>query len=119
MNDPLYNHVVFGPEKGKGGRIGKTDEQLIQDLISIHNAENWLGLDEEGGGVGVGPLSAIAVVSQQQQHIGGGSADQQGGGVTKADKGTHKNDRIAIVTQPLYSQFFFFLYCRFWIFPER
>jgi len=45
MNDPLYNHLVFGPEKGKGGNIGKTDEKLIADLISIHNAENWLGMD--------------------------------------------------------------------------
>ncbi|RZF46026.1 hypothetical protein LSTR_LSTR004739 [Laodelphax striatellus] len=45
VNDPLYNHTVFGPEKGKGGRIGKTDEELIRDLISIHNAENWLGMD--------------------------------------------------------------------------
>ncbi|XP_050528832.1 pseudouridylate synthase RPUSD2-like [Daktulosphaira vitifoliae] len=44
-NDPLYNHVVFGPEKGRGGIIGKTDEQLIHDLINIHNAENWLGMD--------------------------------------------------------------------------
>lgn len=44
-NDPLYNHVVFGPEKGRGGVIGKTDEQLIHDLINIHNAENWLGMD--------------------------------------------------------------------------
>ena len=47
VNDPLYNHSVFGPEKGRGGNIGKSDEQLIQDLISIHNAENWLGLDDE------------------------------------------------------------------------
>ena len=45
MNDPLYNHVVFGPTKGKGGLIGKSDDQLIQDLIAIHNAENWLGMD--------------------------------------------------------------------------
>ena len=45
MNDPLYNHVVFGPSKGKGGNIGKSDDQLIQDLIAIHNAENWLGMD--------------------------------------------------------------------------
>ena len=45
MNDPLYNHVVFGPTKGKGGIIGKSDDQLIQDLIAIHNAENWLGMD--------------------------------------------------------------------------
>ncbi|XP_021913301.1 uncharacterized protein C18B11.02c-like isoform X3 [Zootermopsis nevadensis] len=45
VNDPLYNHTVFGPEKGRGGNIGKTDEELIQDLINIHNAENWLGMD--------------------------------------------------------------------------
>ena len=45
MNDPLYNHIVFGPDKGKGGVIGKTDDKLITDLISIHNAENWLGMD--------------------------------------------------------------------------
>ena len=46
INDPLYNHEVFGPAKGKGGDIGgKTDEQLVKDLINIHNAENWLGID--------------------------------------------------------------------------
>lgn len=46
MNDPLYNHEVFGPVKGRGGDIGgKTDDQLVKDLINIHNAENWLGID--------------------------------------------------------------------------
>lgn len=46
VNDPLYNHEVFGPNKGKGGDLGgKTDEQLVRDLIHIHNAENWLGMD--------------------------------------------------------------------------
>lgn len=45
VNDPLYNHTVFGPERGRGGNIGKSDEDLIRDLISIHNAENWLGID--------------------------------------------------------------------------
>ena len=45
MNDPLYNHTVFGEDKGKGGNLGKSDEKLIADLISIHNAENWLGMD--------------------------------------------------------------------------
>ncbi|KAL7738931.1 hypothetical protein ACLKA6_016931 [Drosophila palustris] len=48
VNDPLYNHEVFGPLKGRGGDIGgKTDDQLINDLIVIHNAENWLGIDKE------------------------------------------------------------------------
>lgn len=33
MNDPLYNHTVFGPGKGKGGLIGKSDDKLIQVKI--------------------------------------------------------------------------------------
>ncbi|XP_025829384.1 uncharacterized protein C18B11.02c [Agrilus planipennis] len=46
VNDPLYNHDVFGPNKGKNGDFGgKTDEELVRDLIHIHNAENWLGMD--------------------------------------------------------------------------
>ncbi|XP_017042841.1 RNA pseudouridylate synthase domain-containing protein 2 isoform X2 [Drosophila ficusphila] len=47
-NDPLYNHEVFGPLKGQGGDIGGiSEEQLINNLITIHNAENWLGLEGE------------------------------------------------------------------------
>ncbi|GBP82827.1 RNA pseudouridylate synthase domain-containing protein 2 [Eumeta japonica] len=46
VNDPLYNHPVFGPLRGRGGDTGgKSDEQLVRDLIAIHNAENWLGVD--------------------------------------------------------------------------
>ncbi|XP_071743463.1 pseudouridylate synthase RPUSD2 isoform X5 [Lepeophtheirus salmonis] len=52
INDPLYNHAVFGPLKGKGGNIGKTDDELIQDLIFIHNAENWLGIDDNSPSAG-------------------------------------------------------------------
>ena len=44
--------MVFGDEKGKNGNIGKTDEELIHDLISIHNAENWLGADSDDFGAG-------------------------------------------------------------------
>ena len=58
MNDPLYNHSVFGPEKGRYGNIGKSDEQLIQDLIAIHNAENWLGMDIDADGGGTGGSAA-------------------------------------------------------------
>lgn len=51
VNDPLYNHEVFGPMKGRGGDLGgKTDEQLVHDLINIHNAENWLGMDGDSDG---------------------------------------------------------------------
>lgn len=41
QNDPLYNDTVFGPQKGRNGNFGKTDEELVRDLIHAHNAENW------------------------------------------------------------------------------
>jgi len=46
-NDPLYNDTIFGPEKGRGGNFGKTDDQLVQDLIYAHNAENWQKANSE------------------------------------------------------------------------
>ncbi|XP_063708142.1 pseudouridylate synthase RPUSD2-like [Culicoides brevitarsis] len=46
VNDPLYNHTVFGPTKGKDGDFGgQTDDELIARLIEIHNAENFLGIE--------------------------------------------------------------------------
>ncbi|XP_071447087.1 pseudouridylate synthase RPUSD2-like [Hetaerina americana] len=52
VNDPLYNSTVFGPNKGRGGDFGgKTDDELIRDLISVHNAENWLGVLESDADV--------------------------------------------------------------------
>ena len=62
INDPLYNHQVFGPEKGKGGNIGKTNDQLIKDLITLHNAENWLGIDDTAVGDKDGPLIPLATI---------------------------------------------------------
>ncbi|XP_004529442.1 RNA pseudouridylate synthase domain-containing protein 2-like [Ceratitis capitata] len=54
VNDPLYNHEVFGPLKGRGGDIGgRTDEELVKDLIHVHNAENWLGVDGDFGSEGL------------------------------------------------------------------
>ena len=37
---------MFGPNKGKGGDIGKSDDDLVKELIEIHNSENWLGENE-------------------------------------------------------------------------
>ena len=45
-NDPLYNSDIFGPEKGKGGNLGKSREKLVEDLIEHHTVENWVNSDE-------------------------------------------------------------------------
>ncbi|PAA58471.1 hypothetical protein BOX15_Mlig008671g2, partial [Macrostomum lignano] len=41
-NDPLYNSEVWGPEKGRGGRFGKPNEQLLADLMRLHDSDNFL-----------------------------------------------------------------------------
>jgi len=45
-NDPLYNSTIFGPEKGKNGVIGKTQDELIAELIKNHQIENWIKTEE-------------------------------------------------------------------------
>jgi len=45
-NDPLYNSDIFGPEKGKGGNLGKSRDKLVEDLIEYHTVENWINSDE-------------------------------------------------------------------------
>ncbi|XP_076321396.1 pseudouridylate synthase RPUSD2-like [Tachypleus tridentatus] len=50
VNDPLYNHEVFGPNKGKGGDLGKSREQLLEDLIKVHTVENWLNDEDTSSG---------------------------------------------------------------------
>ncbi|XP_055370718.1 pseudouridylate synthase RPUSD2-like [Condylostylus longicornis] len=64
INDPLYNHEVFGPKKGKGGDIGgKSDEQLVKDLIEIHNAENWLSAERDSSPFQVSDVNIENIIS--------------------------------------------------------
>ncbi|XP_006883288.1 PREDICTED: RNA pseudouridylate synthase domain-containing protein 2 [Elephantulus edwardii] len=46
LNDPLYNSVVWGPSRGQGGNIPKTDEELLQDLMAEHQAKQSLDMME-------------------------------------------------------------------------
>ncbi|PSN41924.1 hypothetical protein C0J52_06816 [Blattella germanica] len=42
VKDPLYNNTVFGPEKGKAGITGKTDEHLMNNIIDLQHKKNHL-----------------------------------------------------------------------------
>ena len=36
VNDPLYNHPVFGPARGRGGDFGgKPEDQLVAELLEV------------------------------------------------------------------------------------
>ncbi|KFV94381.1 RNA pseudouridylate synthase domain-containing protein 2, partial [Eurypyga helias] len=50
VNDPIYNMEAWGPDKGKGGRIDKTDEELLKALVEEHRSKqslDILGISEE------------------------------------------------------------------------
>ncbi|XP_051477160.1 pseudouridylate synthase RPUSD2 [Apus apus] len=50
VNDPIYNLEAWGPERGKGGKIGKTDEELLKALVEEHRSKqslDILGISEE------------------------------------------------------------------------
>lgn len=44
VNDPIYNTDAWGPARGKGGNINKTDEELLRSLVEVHLSKQSLGL---------------------------------------------------------------------------
>ncbi|NXD17017.1 RUSD2 protein, partial [Nothocercus nigrocapillus] len=50
VNDPIYNMKAWGPERGKGGKIDKTDDELLEALVEEHRSKqslDVLGISEE------------------------------------------------------------------------
>nr|XP_042131894.1 RNA pseudouridylate synthase domain-containing protein 2 isoform X3 [Peromyscus maniculatus bairdii] len=44
LNDPIYNSAAWGPSRGQGGHIPKTDEELLRDLVAEHQAKESLNV---------------------------------------------------------------------------
>lgn len=44
VNDPIYNTDAWGPKKGKGGHINKTDDELLRALVEEHLSKQSLGI---------------------------------------------------------------------------
>lgn len=54
LNDPIYGSHAWGPHRGKGGLVGKSDEELFQALVEENRSqENSLLLDLMDDCVGV------------------------------------------------------------------
>ncbi|KAM4723671.1 pseudouridylate synthase RPUSD2 isoform 2-T2 [Anableps anableps] len=44
LNDPIYGSHAWGPHRGKGGLVGKSDEELLQALVEEHRSQEKLHL---------------------------------------------------------------------------
>ncbi|XP_062296482.1 RNA pseudouridylate synthase domain-containing protein 2 [Scomber scombrus] len=44
INDPIYGSSAWGPHRGKGGLVGKSNEELLQALVDEHQSQESLYL---------------------------------------------------------------------------
>ncbi|XP_044021959.1 RNA pseudouridylate synthase domain-containing protein 2 isoform X2 [Siniperca chuatsi] len=44
LNDPIYGSSAWGPHRGKGGLVGKSNEELLQALVEEHRSQESLHL---------------------------------------------------------------------------
>lgn len=44
LNDPIYGSSAWGPHRGKGGQVGKSNEELLQALVEEHRSQESLHL---------------------------------------------------------------------------
>lgn len=44
VNDPIYNTDAWGPNKGKGGKINKTNDELLKALVEEHRSKQSLDI---------------------------------------------------------------------------
>lgn len=52
LNDPIYGSSAWGPHRGRGGLVGKSNEELLQALEEEHRSQESLHLlDMPGGGI--------------------------------------------------------------------
>ncbi|KAL1786855.1 kinetochore scaffold 1 [Sigmodon hispidus] len=65
LNDPIYNSTAWGPSRGQGGHIPKTDEELLRDLVAEHQAKESLNvLDLCEGDLAAGLMDSTAPSSE-------------------------------------------------------
>ncbi|XP_029349631.1 pseudouridylate synthase RPUSD2 isoform X2 [Echeneis naucrates] len=54
VNDPIYGSSAWGPHRGKGGLVGKSDEEVLQALVEEHQSQESLHLlDIPDDGIGI------------------------------------------------------------------
>lgn len=86
LNDPIYNSTAWGPSRGQGGHIAKTDEELLRDLVAEHEAkESFNVLDLCEGDLAAGVTDSTAPSELAKDSLGElATADQKIDGIAEA-----------------------------------
>lgn len=77
LSDPIYGSSAWGPNRGKGGLVGKNDQELLEALIEEHRSKESLhlldisdealsGKDESNAGTSGGALVNNALTGRAE-----------------------------------------------------
>lgn len=102
LNDPIYGSSAWGPNRGKGGLVGKDDQELLEALIEEHRSKESLhlldisdevlsGKSEPNAGTGGGARvnSALTAMTESVH------AEESATSITSNDKEAETNDTQA------------------------
>lgn len=75
LNDPIYGSSAWGPHRGKGGLVGKSDEELLKALVEEHRSKESLYLldmpDDGLGAIQEEGRSAGAEANRKEEKMDG------------------------------------------------
>ncbi|XP_019742816.1 pseudouridylate synthase RPUSD2 [Hippocampus comes] len=77
LNDPIYGASAWGPHRGKGGLVGKSDQELFKALVEEHQGQEVLHLLD-----GTDNGSMLSQEGQKDNNLGDGSREAERSGET-------------------------------------
>ncbi|KAI4804254.1 hypothetical protein KUCAC02_025888 [Chaenocephalus aceratus] len=86
LNDPIYGSSAWGPHRGKGGQVDKSNEELLQALVEEHRSqESLLLLDRPDDAVGIEQGSEKNKTSEKVETSDGTSELHTSGEIHQSD----------------------------------
>ncbi|KAF7660237.1 hypothetical protein LDENG_00285700 [Lucifuga dentata] len=94
LNDPIYGSSAWGPHRGKGGQVGRSDEELLQALVEEHRSQESLYLlDIPDYGTGILEGNAKTGTTQKTNKLDGTSKPDESGGSCQTETGMCVSDK--------------------------
>ncbi|XP_049451701.1 RNA pseudouridylate synthase domain-containing protein 2 isoform X1 [Epinephelus fuscoguttatus] len=80
LNDPIYGASAWGPQRGKGGLVEKSIEELLQALVEEHRSQESLHLlDIPDDGIGIEPEAEKHKTSEKVETLDGTCETKESG----------------------------------------
>ncbi|XP_041810130.1 RNA pseudouridylate synthase domain-containing protein 2 isoform X2 [Chelmon rostratus] len=79
LNDPIYGSSAWGPHRGKGGLVEKSNEELLKALVEEHRSQESLHLLDIPDDVGIEQVAEKSRTSEKGDKLDGTSEPNTSG----------------------------------------